>query len=140
MEEMVAVETQDKCFPVSGCHQPLPWCFSTSDIFHFPNVMDLKLACGRLAIFTFTRIQPSDKFRSTQCKRQDIGRYVHLGIVGCHWFEVFWSEYSDYPCLFLVLHGKRQSFLSFELLDDFIHACFVLVCQGFEQASLPNVV
>ena len=49
-------------------------------------------------------------------------------------------EHSDETCLFLSLHGKNQSLCCFEPLDDFSRPCFVLVCQGFEQTSLPDVV
>jgi hypothetical protein len=44
----VAVEAQDKRFPVPGCHQFLPCCFSVGDIFQFSNVVDLKRPVGRL--------------------------------------------------------------------------------------------
>src|SRR5260221_9326902 len=122
MEQVVTIAAQDKRFPVSGCHQPLPCCFSLSDIFHFPNVVYLKGSGSRLAIFTFARVQSSDEFRSTERECEDIGRYIHFCVVGCHWFKVFGLEHSDNSCLFLSLHGKDQSLFCFEPFDDFIRA------------------
>ena len=136
----MTVQAEDKRFPVSGCHKLLPCCFSVSDILHFPNVMDLKGPLGRLAVFTLARVQSSEQLRSTERERENIGRDVHCRVVGCLWFKALELEHSDDTCLFLTLHGKNQSLFCFEPFDDFSRTCFVLVCQGFEQTSLPDVV
>lgn len=140
MEQVVTVTAQDQRFPVPGCHYLLPEPFPMRDIFHFPNVMHLKWARGCLAIFAFVRIQSSDEFRATECERKNIGRSIHLGIVDGGHFEVFGSEDSDGSRHFLSLYRQSETILCFEPFDDLIDACFVLVCQCLEQASLPNVV
>ena len=140
MEQVVTVTAEDQRFPVPGCHDLLPEHFPMSDIFHFPNVMNLKWASGCLAIFAFVRVQSSDEFRSTERERKNSGRSIHLSIVdGCH-FEVFGSEYSDGSRPFLSLHRQSEAIFCFQPFDDLIDAGFVLVCQCLEQASFPNVV
>jgi len=62
MEQMVTASTQDQCFPVAGCHHPLPEFFGLCDIFHPANVMDLKWPLPAFAIFALTRIQSSKQF------------------------------------------------------------------------------
>ena len=105
MEKMMTVEAQNQCFPVPGRHQPLPRCFSASDIFHFPNVVDLKGTSSCLAILACVRVQSSDKFRSREREDERVGRGVNFGIMGCCWFEVFGPEHSDGSRLLLFLYG-----------------------------------
>jgi hypothetical protein len=101
----VTVEALDQCFPVPGCHHPLPELFALCYILHFSNVVDLERASCCLAIFTFVRVQSFDQFRSTERECQHIGRNVNLGIIGSCLFEVFGAEYSDDSRLFLLLYG-----------------------------------
>ena len=62
VEQMVAILTQDQCFPVTSGHHPLPELLSLCDIFHLTNVMDLKWPLPAFAIFALTRIQSSKQF------------------------------------------------------------------------------
>ena len=61
-------------------------------------------------------------------------------MVGCLWFKVLELEHLDGSCLFLSLHGENKPLFCFEPFDDLSRACFVLVCQCFEQTPLPDVV
>ena len=127
MQEVVAVQTEDKRFPVSGCHHLLPCCFTLRNILHFPNVMHFKRSTGCLTVFALARVQSSDKLRSIESKHENIGRCVYFCVVGYYRFKVLELKHSDGSHLFLLLHGENKSLFCFEPFDDLGCARFVLV-------------
>ncbi len=140
MQEVVAVQAEDKRFPVSGCHHLLPCCFPLRNILHFPNVMNFKRSTGCLTVFALARVQSSDKLRSIESKHENIGRGVYFCVMGCYRFKVLELKHSDGSRLFLPLHGENKSLFCFEPFDDLSCARFVLVCQCLQQTLLPDVV
>src|SRR5580765_3212482 len=67
MEQVVTLSTEYERFSVASCHDLLPSFLSTGDIFHSPNVMDLKWAFLCPAVFALLFVQAADQFRPTEC-------------------------------------------------------------------------
>ena len=59
VEQMMTLEAEYQCFSVPRCHYLLPELFSVYDIFHFPNVVNLKGAAFCPAILTLFGVQAS---------------------------------------------------------------------------------
>src|SRR2546421_5835228 len=58
VELMVAVLTEDECFSVASGHHLLPQSFSFGDIFHLPDVVDLKRSLWGFTVFALPSVQP----------------------------------------------------------------------------------
>ena len=67
MEQVVTLSTEYECFSVAGCHDLLPSFFSACDIFHSPNVMDLKWTFLCPTVFALLFVQAADQFRPAEC-------------------------------------------------------------------------
>ena len=61
MEQMVTGSAQDKRFPPSSDHHPLPHRLSLFDVFEFSDMMNLKWTLQGFAIFALPRVQASDQ-------------------------------------------------------------------------------
>jgi len=60
MEMLMAPFAEDQSLSVPGCHHALPKFLPVCNIFHLPNVMDLKWPLGCFAIFAYLGIESSD--------------------------------------------------------------------------------
>jgi hypothetical protein len=89
MKLVMAVPTQDECFPAAGRHQTLPECLSFCDIFQFSDVMDLKWPFRRPAILALLLVESFDDFREAERPDLSILLDIELCVVRCWFSEVF---------------------------------------------------
>ena len=126
MQLMVALETEDECFPASGCHQLLPERLAVGNIFQLPYVVDFKRALSGFTILAFLCVQALDKLGATERKRKCIGRCINLWVRRQWLFEVFQAEDSDDAGLLFPFYDECISIVSFETICGFLYAHLVL--------------
>jgi len=139
MEQMMAPPTQDQRFPGAGCHHLLPEFLLLGDIFHPPNMVNLKRSLPRFTVFALARIQSSHEFRMAEREYEHLGELIQVRGAWMWWVEVFEAKESRDTDLALFSDHERIAILRFEAFGQLGHARLVLVSQRFEQTCLPDI-